>query len=315
MTRSCPGCRAGDDAIVRNGFFRRRSDSRRIQRFRCKACRCEFSAATASPCYRQKRRRINAPLGALLASTGSIRRSALLLGVNRKTVARRLPMLAALARQRMARELRQLFGTERCQRIQLDDLITLEHTKCKPVSVSVVIESGTRRILGLDAAPIPASGPLAAISRSRYGRRLDGSRVMRNALLAQLTPWIAPHACFTSDDHRHYPVVIRRHFPHATHVRHPSKRARSGAQGELKRAGHDPLFAINHTLAMLRANVNRLIRRTWCTTKRLDRLVDHLTIYADYHNRLLLKPADRGPAGTSTPSERTAVDSPMLPTI
>jgi len=44
---------------------------------------------------------------------------------------------------------------------------------------------------------------------------------------------------------------------------------------------------------MLRANVNRLIRRTWCTTKRIDRLVDHLTIYADYHNRLLIKPIDR----------------------
>lgn len=100
---------------------------------------------------------------------------------------------------------------------------------------------------------------------------------------------VAPDATFYSDDHRHYPVVIKRHFLAANHQIYPSKRSRSGDQGELKRIGFDPLFSINHTLAMLRANMNRLIRRTWCTSKRIDRLVDHLTLYADYHNRVLIK--------------------------
>ena len=48
-------------------------------------------------------------------------------------------------------------------------------------------------------------------------------------------------------------------------------------QGELKKKQRDPLFSINHTLAMLRANINRLVRRTWCTTK----------IYMDVHNTLV----------------------------
>ena len=51
----------------------------------------------------------------------------------------------------------------------------------------------------------------------------------------------------------------------------------------------DPLFSLNHTCAMLRANVNRLIRRTWCTTKKLQPLIDHLEIYTKYHNQILLK--------------------------
>jgi hypothetical protein len=38
---------------------------------------------------------------------------------------------------------------------------------------------------------------------------------------------------------------------------------------------------------MLRANVNRLFRRTWCTTKKAQALVHHLAIYADYHNSVL----------------------------
>ena len=59
-------------------------------------------------------------------------------------------------------------------------------------------------------------------------------------------------------------------------------------QGELKKVGKDPLFHINHTLAMLRANINRLFRRTWCTTKDPERLKDHLAIYTWVHNNKLI---------------------------
>jgi hypothetical protein len=38
---------------------------------------------------------------------------------------------------------------------------------------------------------------------------------------------------------------------------------------------------------MHRARINRLIRKTWCTTKKLDRLADHIAIYADFHNEYL----------------------------
>jgi hypothetical protein len=57
----------------------------------------------------------------------------------------------------------------------------------------------------------------------------------------------------------------------------------------MKQNGHDPIFSINQTFAMFRANVNRLIRKTWCTSKRVDRLKTHLTLYAAYHNLELIK--------------------------
>ncbi|MCT4641319.1 MAG: hypothetical protein N4A33_03410, partial [Bacteriovoracaceae bacterium] len=60
-------------------------------------------------------------------------------------------------------------------------------------------------------------------------------------------------------------------------------------QGELKRVYFDPLFKINHTLAMLRANINRLMRRTWCTTKDPIRLSDHLELFIYYYNQIYLK--------------------------
>jgi hypothetical protein len=51
--------------------------------------------------------------------------------------------------------------------------------------------------------------------------------------------------------------------PNAVHIRKKSRRACVAGQGELKKGGHDPMFPLNHKAAMLRANVNRLIRKTW----------------------------------------------------
>jgi hypothetical protein len=62
-------------------------------------------------------------------------------------------------------------------------------------------------------------------------------------------------------------------------------------QGELKKLKWDPLFMTNHICAMLRANINRLIRKTWCTTKDPEMLQKHLDIYMDFHNTILVKPS------------------------
>ncbi len=61
--------------------------------------------------------------------------------------------------------------------------------------------------------------------------------------------------------------------------------------GELKKVGFDPIFSLNHTYAMFRAHLSRLIRKTWNTTKKPDRLADHLAIYALIHNQRLLAKA------------------------
>ena len=55
--------------------------------------------------------------------------------------------------------------------VQIDDLITSEHTKMKPVSVSVAVDKKTRMILALEVSKIPAFGHLAKKSRRKYGYR------------------------------------------------------------------------------------------------------------------------------------------------
>lgn len=290
MIPSCPGCHAGSASVVRDGHFIRRCDSRKIQRFRCKHCQRGFSRSTDSRRYRQKQRRINALIQPLLCSGLSQRRLAVLLGISRTTLVRRIRWLAQQARERHWRALiKRVASTGPFANLQFDDLHTFEHSKCKPTSVCVVVDADNRFILGHSVAQIPASGPLAAVSRKKYGYRADHSVQARHDLFGRLSDYIARDVRIASDEHNRYPALIRANLPNAVHSQHKSIRGCVTGQGELKKTQFDPLFCVNHTLAMLRANINRLVRRTWCTTKRNERLDDHLALYIDYHNRELLK--------------------------
>lgn len=88
--------------------------------------------------------------------------------------------------------------------------------------------------------------------------------------------------------YRHHADEIKKALPNATYVQHRSVRGSLTGQGELKRTGYDPLFPVNHTLAVMRDNIKRFARRNWCTTMRIDALNDVLAIYMHYHNTVLI---------------------------
>jgi len=290
MNPQCPNCRADGTHVVANGSYFRRGDSRRIRTFKCKSCNKYFSNATFSPNYRQKKRRINAPLFDLLARGLTQQDAAEFLKINRKTVARRLVFFGKQARdqnQRLVDQYQREF--EPITEVQFDDLITIEHTKCKPVSLTVAVESESRIIINSTAAQIPASGHLAAISRKKYGKRADLSRKARDELFDELSQCLTAVQTVMSDQHKDYPPLVKRHFPHCEHRCYKGVKGAVSGQGELKKTRFDPLFSINHSLAMLRAKICRLFRRSWNTTKRIDRLMDHVAIYSLFHNRKIVK--------------------------
>lgn len=278
----CPG------NIIRDGYFKRQEDSKLIQRLRCRACGARFSTATHTVTYRQKKRRINAPLAKLLSSNVSMRRSSWILGVNRKTVERKLAFLGQKYRRLNRRYCERRRGT--IKELQLDDLITKENSKLKPLAVTLLVESDSRRILALEVARIPAFGHLAKLAVQKYGKRADEHPAALERVFSELAPLMHPRARIKSDEHKRYGAVIKKYLPHAEHLTYRSERARVAGQGELKKGGFDPIFTVNHSCAMLRANVSRLIRKTWNTTKRVDRLKDHLEIFAWFYNQKLLPP-------------------------
>jgi hypothetical protein len=226
------------------------------------------------------------PLYRLLASTVSQRRAALLLGVNPKTVVRYFHFLAAECRRQEQKRLLS-YTSHPLTRIQFDDLETIEHTKLKPLSVAIAVEPMTRKIIGFQVSRMPAKGLLVEKSIRKYGRRKDERKRGWSRLLRALVPIVRPDAEFLSDQNPHYPPALKRCFPAGKHETTPGGRGAVTGQGELKKLVFDPLFALNHTCAMLRANLNRLLRRTWCTTKTIRGLENHLAIYVNYHNRTL----------------------------
>ena len=224
-----------------------------------------FSLATFDPAT-GKINGVSIPPSNLLCSGVSMRRSAFKVCNDRQIA---LPGLAC-----------------KKQSCQFED-ITIEHTKCKPLSVTLAVEKTNRKILALHVSSMPATGHLAAISRKKYGLRADDRLQGIETVLRKVAAISSPQTKITSDEHPFYPLKVKTFFPQGLYTRVKGKRGCVAGQGELKKVKHDPLFSLNHTCAMFRANVNRLFRRTWCTTKCPKALLDHLIIYMHFHNAYL----------------------------
>jgi hypothetical protein len=233
--------------------------------------------------YAQKKRYFNAVIFKLLCGGFSQRRCAFELGLDRKTVVRKFIRMgrAAVVVLPMTHYHRQF------KNIEFDDLETAEHSKCKPLSVTIALESKTRLFLGFRVSQMPAKGRLAHIAQKKYGYRADQRASARRSLFNELKAIVDPNAVIKSDQNPHYPPDVKEHFPNCRHETSKGRRGCVVGQGELKRGGFDPLFTLNHSYAMLRANINRLFRRTWCTTKKAERLSYHIALYALYHNLVL----------------------------
>lgn len=290
MKTLCPNSNCTfPQSIIRDGTFRRREDAKVIQRYRCKNCGRRFSRATFSETYRQKKRRINTPLLKLLSSGMSLRRSALILQVNRKTIERKLPFLAIRCRRLNKNHLIKIKG--RVHNIQIDDLITKESSKLMPLSVSIAVDENRRTILAMEVSQIPAFGHLSKIAVKKYGKRKDEHFEGLTRLFQRITPIVSTEVQVKTDGHQLYPGFISAYLPKARHLIFKSERGCVVGQGELKKVHFDPLFIVNHTCALLRANINRLIRKTWCTTKDPKRLKDHLDVFMYFYNTYLLNGA------------------------
>lgn len=271
--------------ITKDGSFKRACDSRVIQRFKCKKCGSRFSSATFSLEKYQKKRRVNPILFRLLASGISMRRAALILGINRKTVHRKFNYLAKKSTLRQQKFLKNFEApTSKIKHIQIDDLVTIEHTKLKPVFVSLAVDVQSRFILGAEVSTVGAFGHLAKISVKKYGKRKNTHHKGLTRLFETLKPIVSSNALIESDEHKNYPPHVRGNFPRSEFKTYQSIKGCVAGQGELKKTANDPLFAINHTCAMLRANINRLIRKTWCTSKNNLMLKKHLDIFIAFYN-------------------------------
>ena len=267
--------------VKKKGSFYRLSDRKKVLRFQCLICNAHFSSATSSKNKFQKKRQLNHPISRLLVAGVSQRECARIFKINHKTVVRKFILMGHRAKHKYMKLNKKY---KKSSHIQFDDMEAYIHTKCKPVSITLVVEEKTRRILNYQVSQMPAKGLIASIAMKKYGPRKDERPQARVRLFEAIIQIVKQKCQIKSDLNPHYPKDVRRYFPEAKYDQYKGRRGSIVGQGELKKIGFDPIFSLNHTCARLREGVNRLKRRTWSTSKKIERLDLHLALMALHHN-------------------------------
>lgn len=214
----------------------------------------------------------------LYASGMTQRRMAKVLRLNRKTVVRKFLFLALLAKQAHQHWL----STQKNARlVHFDEMETFEHTKLKPVTVAIAVHAGSGALLAARVETMAYKGRLAHVAFRKYGPRVDRSGLAIQTVLEAVKTVAHPDLVLVTDDSPKYPRRVRRTLPTVTHR---AVRRVPPVLAQRRRNVDDPLFALNVTAAKLRSDLSRLSRKTWVTTKKLDRLQAHLDFYVAWHN-------------------------------
>ena len=283
----CPSLTSGHRRWCFKGRYPRACDGRSVQRFLCLECHRTFSTQTFRVDYRLKKPHLNHDLIGPFVSKVTHRQAARILGCTRKTVAHRLQLLGEhcrdfhLQRLALARERGGLRGV-----FQLDELETFEHSRrLAPVTMPVLIERKSFFLVDLESAALPCRGRLSERDRLRkaerereHGVRRSGSREAVLKCFETLARHHARHGPVRvqTDKKSSYQTILARRFgTRLEHERHSSKAKRDYA---------NPLFPINHTLAMMRDGISRLVRRTWAASKLRARLERHAWIWVVWRN-------------------------------
>jgi hypothetical protein len=258
-----------------------------VQRFLCLECRRTFSTQTFRVDYRLKKPKLNLSLLGPFISKATHRQAARVLGCSRGTVAHRVRLLGehcrSFHRWRLSRAPAKL-GSSKV--FQLDELETFEHSRrLAPLTMPVLIERSSYFVLDLSTAPLPCRGGLSKADRTRkeerekrLGKRKSGSREAVERCFDTLASSVYRLSLVRvqTDCKATYVPMLEKRFGHRlAHERYSSRE---------KRDYKNPLFPINHTLAMMRDGISRLVRRTWGASKLRERLEQHAWIWTTWRN-------------------------------
>ncbi|HEU4418794.1 MAG TPA: hypothetical protein VFT55_07625 [Planctomycetota bacterium] len=263
------------------GTFAVRCRAEPEPRFRCLGCRASFSRQTFRHDYRDRRPHLNEPVFMLLCSGVSLRQVGRELHLDIHSVQRKKLKMARTCGM-LHRNLCPSLPAGRTY--VLDEEETFETASIRPLTMPVLIEKEHWFVVSTAVGSIRRLARVGSDRRRRqqhdelaYGRRPDQSRECTHRVLqdlARLSP--SGSLVLRTDDKASYRVLAREIF--GERLRHET------TPGTQRRDCHNPLFPINVTLAMTRDNCGRLRRRSWCVTKKAERLHNHLLLFTVYRN-------------------------------
>ena len=264
---NCPKCASKE--YSKKGWIKTKKNPKPIRQYQCKACKHRFSCNSLKTSKLQKRPDLNSKIAELYCEGNTLRGMARILKVNYKTVDRKFKYMANLAR---VQHLKAMESKDIVTKyVQLDEMQTFEHTRRRPLGIQLSIRPKTGQILAAKVCRIPITAlTLSPQKKAAYNQNTTRKQGMA-AMLIETAKAL----------HDGYSVVS---CDGGTEIIHLSKIICDKSLIETHVNDYAGMWRLNHTCAKLRHHVSRLARKTWATTKKMDRLQKHLDLFIAYQN-------------------------------
>ena len=274
--------------FIKKGFFRRRSDRRRFQRFRCSHCGVCFSSRTFSPTYWLKRSDLLEPLFWRILHCSALRQIAHEFGVSHATVQRQVERLGRhclLFHERLRPRVPQ-------EPLVLDGFQTFESGQYWPFDLNLVVGT-SHYVYGFNDAELRRSGTMRPAQRKKrheleqaHGR--PDPRATPKAV-RELVERVVPEgeeAEMHTDEHQGYPQALRLVHKRTIHHKTISSKA--------SRTPSNPLFPVNLADLLLRHGSANHKRETIAFSKRRQGALYRAAIFTVWRNYVKSSSEARG---------------------
>ena len=202
--------------------------------------------------------------------------------LKRKAIERRLERLGHHAHRLLRRAVRDRLSLD--GEFQLDEAESFESDRrLGPVTIPVLVHRDTRYTLAASVATLaPRIRPGDPKWHERQAEKLlprsnRSNQAVSRCLAALVKAAVPGKSSLATDRKPSYAMLLRRLDPKSA-IRHAVH------SSQLPRSTRNPLFPVNHLLAMTRDGLSRMRRRTWCASKKRARLWAHLGIYLAWKN-------------------------------
>jgi len=274
----------------KHGFFLRRLHPHRIQRFTCKHCGRSFSSQTFASSYWLKRPDILPRLLGKITGGMANRQIAHDLGASHSTIDRQIDRLG---RQCLLLHRKMMQHAPPPTSLAIDGFESFEHSQFHPFHFHLAIEPHSSFLPYFTDSELRRKGRMTPQQRRKRQRleQLRG-RPPRGCQLRDITELLqvclrgATRVTLLSDEHRLYPVAVRRVGGEVEHRRVSSRR---------RRDRRNPLWEINRLDRLIRHGQAGHVRETLAWPKRRCRAALRLGVFVVWWNYLRRRYV-RGPA-------------------
>lgn len=299
---------------TRAGSFTRKSDGRRLLRFRCLACGSRFSQPAFCVSYYLKRPELIVPIAAALNAGSAHRQIARSLGCAPSTVTRlaaRLGRHALLLQALALHNLRELN-----EPVVLDHFGTFVVRQEEALGLATPIGQRSRFACGVDPAPHRRGGRRTPAQRRRLrdkpvqvrpGAFVRSTSRVLDLLLSKVPPGCKLH--LISDAHPAYRGALKRH-PQRSRVEHhvypnPPRGPKGSPPSRPARLRDREMRVVDLLHALLRHTCAHHRRETIAFGRRVNAVVERLFLALVWHN--FVKKVAEGRSARVTPAMRAGL--------